>query len=129
VSILYFVPGSVTHKGCLSFWFRIQLHNETRMKQIAAWRALVLDYHRIRKQYLLDVREAQRAPVFNNTSIDSILSSLLFVRYEGIYRLKLRENKMQCFFTTLSSLVTSGIRSVCSRYTYCLVSGIGPNSF
>jgi len=40
------------------------------MKQIAAWRTLVLDYHRIRKQYLLDVREAQRAPVFSNTSID-----------------------------------------------------------
>lgn len=82
------MPGSVIHKGFLSFWFRIQLHNETRMKQMAAWRTLVLDYHRIRKQYLLDIREAQRAPVFNNTAIDSILSSLLFVHYEGIYRLK-----------------------------------------
>lgn len=51
-------------------FFTIQLHNETRMKQIAAWRTLVLDYHRIRKQYLLDIREAQRAPVFNNTAID-----------------------------------------------------------
>jgi len=35
---------------------------------------------------------------------------------------------MQCFFTTLSSLVTFGIRNVCSWYTFCLMSGIGPNS-
>jgi hypothetical protein len=58
------------------------------MKQIAAWRTLVLDYHRIRKQCLLDVREAQRAPVFNNTAIGSILLSFLYVRYEGICRMK-----------------------------------------
>jgi len=88
VSILYAISGSVIRKAFLSFWFRIQLHNETRMKQIAAWRTLILDYHRIRKQHLLDIREAQRAPVFNNTAIDSILLSLLFVHYEGIYRLK-----------------------------------------
>ncbi|XP_023725454.1 vacuolar protein-sorting-associated protein 25 [Cryptotermes secundus] len=51
-------------------FFTIQLHNETRTKQIAAWRNLVLDYHRITKQHILDIREAQRTPLFNNTTID-----------------------------------------------------------
>jgi hypothetical protein len=55
------------------FLCRIQLHNETRTKQIAAWRNLVLDYHRLTKQCLLDIREAQRTSLFNNTAIDSIL--------------------------------------------------------
>ncbi|XP_069672620.1 vacuolar protein-sorting-associated protein 25 isoform X2 [Periplaneta americana] len=51
-------------------FFTIQVHQETRTKQIAAWRNLVLDYHRISKQCVLDVREAQRSSLFNNTAID-----------------------------------------------------------
>jgi len=58
--------------------FRIQVHTETRTKQIAAWRSLVLDYHKITKQCILDTREAQRTPVFNNTAIDSILFYLIW---------------------------------------------------
>ncbi|CAG2058037.1 unnamed protein product [Timema podura] len=54
-------------------FFTIQLHAETRSKQIVAWRALVLEYHRLTKQSVLDIREAQRSPLFNNTSINSIL--------------------------------------------------------
>nr|QBH73049.1 hypothetical protein [Orthoderella ornata] len=50
-------------------FFTIQPHNETRAKQIAAWRSLVLDYYRATKQSTLDVAEAQRSELFNNSSI------------------------------------------------------------
>ncbi|XP_063239127.1 vacuolar protein-sorting-associated protein 25 [Bacillus rossius redtenbacheri] len=51
-------------------FFTIQPHAETRAKQIQAWRSLVLDYHRSVKQSVLDVREAERSPLFNNTAIN-----------------------------------------------------------
>ncbi|KDR08384.1 vacuolar protein-sorting-associated protein 25 [Zootermopsis nevadensis] len=51
-------------------FFTIQVHNETRTKQIAAWRSLILDYHKITKHCILDTREAQRTALFNNTAID-----------------------------------------------------------
>nr|CAD7431041.1 unnamed protein product [Timema monikensis] len=53
-------------------FFTIQLHAETRSKQIAAWRTLVLEYHRSTKQSVLDIREVQRSPLFNNTSINNL---------------------------------------------------------
>jgi len=57
-------------------WFiycRLQPHAETRAKQIAAWKSLVLEYYRITKQAVVDVREVHTNPLFNNTSINSIL--------------------------------------------------------
>ncbi|KAJ9574353.1 hypothetical protein L9F63_026001, partial [Diploptera punctata] len=51
-------------------FFTIQPHKETKIKQISAWRNLVLDYHRSTKQCHLDIREAQRSPLFSNTTID-----------------------------------------------------------
>ncbi|PSN39184.1 hypothetical protein C0J52_14044 [Blattella germanica] len=51
-------------------FFTIQPHNETKIKQISAWRNLVLDYHKNVKQCHLDIREAQRSPLFCNSSIN-----------------------------------------------------------
>lgn len=80
---------------CFLFFFRIQLHNETRTKQIAAWRNLVLDYHRITKQHLLDVREAQRTPLFNNTTIDSILFHLSFyMLWRNLQKIVIKEIRL-----------------------------------
>lgn len=53
--------------------YRIQPNAETRNRQLQAWRSLVLEYHRASKQSILDVREAERSPLFNNTAINSIL--------------------------------------------------------
>ncbi|KAF4523462.1 hypothetical protein B566_EDAN014998 [Ephemera danica] len=57
-------------------FFTLQPHNETKSKQLAAWRSLVLDYHRCTKQSVLDVREAQNSTLFFNSKISRILSSL-----------------------------------------------------
>lgn len=55
-------------------FFTIQPNAETRARQITAWRNLVLEYSSVMKQGVLDVREAQRSPLFNNTSINRTLS-------------------------------------------------------
>lgn len=52
---------------------RLQPHADTRAKQIAAWKSLVLEYYRITKQAVVDVREAHTNPLFSNTNINSIL--------------------------------------------------------
>jgi ESCRT-II complex subunit VPS25 len=51
----------------------MQPHAETEAKQIQAWRNLVLEYCRINKLGVLDVREAQRSALFTNYSINRIL--------------------------------------------------------
>jgi len=50
---------------------RIQPNVETRRKQLDAWRTLVLDYCRTQKVSVIDVREGDLLPVFNNTAISS----------------------------------------------------------
>ncbi|XP_022190340.1 vacuolar protein-sorting-associated protein 25 [Nilaparvata lugens] len=50
-------------------FFTIQPNIETRAKQLEAWRGLVLDYHRALKQAVLDVSEAERSELFNNTKL------------------------------------------------------------
>lgn len=52
----------------------MQPHAETKARQLAAWRSLVLDYHSKRKETVLDVQEAVRSPLFYNTSIDRKLN-------------------------------------------------------
>lgn len=56
-------------------FFTIQPNAETRNRQLQAWRSLVLEYHRLSKQSVLDVREAERSPLFNNTAINRRLPS------------------------------------------------------
>uniref|UniRef100_A0A1B6LXU1 Vacuolar protein-sorting-associated protein 25 n=1 Tax=Graphocephala atropunctata TaxID=36148 RepID=A0A1B6LXU1_9HEMI len=56
-------------------FFTIQPNEETRKRQLEAWRSLVVEYHRSTRQYVLDVGEAERSPLFNNTSISRKLSS------------------------------------------------------
>lgn len=43
------------------------------MKQLAAWKSLVLEYHRITKQGVIDIREVHSSPLFNNAAINRIL--------------------------------------------------------
>lgn len=51
-------------------FFTLQLHPETRSKQIAAWQNLILNYCQKTKTYILDIREANKIPLFNNSSIN-----------------------------------------------------------
>lgn len=51
----------------------MQPNLETRSKQLEAWKSLVLEYHRISRQAVLDIAEAERSPLFNNNSIKRIL--------------------------------------------------------
>ncbi|KAK6642738.1 hypothetical protein RUM43_004240 [Polyplax serrata] len=55
-------------------FFTIQLNSETLKQQLQAWKQLVLDYLKAKKQSLLDVREAQQTPLFRNTTINRQLS-------------------------------------------------------
>lgn len=50
---------------------RIQPNAETRKKQLDAWRTLLLDYCHTRKVCVIDVREGDSLPVFNNPTISS----------------------------------------------------------
>lgn len=53
--------------------FRIQPNEETRKRQLEVWKSLVLEYIRVNKQFVIDVREALKSPLFNNTTIGRIL--------------------------------------------------------
>jgi len=50
-------------------FFTLQPNLDTRQKQLDAWMALVLGYHRHHKQYTLDVTEAQSSPLFSNKQL------------------------------------------------------------
>ncbi len=52
---------------------RLQPNLDTRQKQLDAWAALVLSYHKHRRSYTLDVVESQASPLFHNKSINRIL--------------------------------------------------------
>lgn len=54
-------------------FFTIQPNSDTRAKQLEAWCALVLAYHRASRSYILDVNEAQSSPLFYNEKINRIL--------------------------------------------------------
>ncbi|XP_044736223.1 vacuolar protein-sorting-associated protein 25 [Chrysoperla carnea] len=61
-------------------FFTLQPHLETRMRQIEAWRLLILDYCKLKKQCILDVREATRSTLFHNKTIDRKLDSEVIVK-------------------------------------------------
>ncbi|KAK9502931.1 hypothetical protein O3M35_011611 [Rhynocoris fuscipes] len=54
-------------------FFTVQPNLRTRSLQISAWTALVLKYHRINNQYILDIQEAKRN-LFSNQSIERTLT-------------------------------------------------------
>jgi len=55
-------------------FFSIQPNRDTRKKQLDAWCALILDFHKCHKKYTLDVAESQSSPLFYNKEIDRKLS-------------------------------------------------------
>lgn len=55
-------------------FFTLQPNSDTRTKQFEAWKALILDYHKVNKIYLLDITEAQASPLFSNKSIERKLN-------------------------------------------------------
>ncbi|XP_026473187.1 vacuolar protein-sorting-associated protein 25-like [Ctenocephalides felis] len=55
-------------------FFTIQVHEETKSRQITLWRNLVLEYYKSTKQSTLDVGESLNSPLFNNAAIDRKLS-------------------------------------------------------
>ncbi|XP_043480019.1 vacuolar protein-sorting-associated protein 25 [Leptopilina heterotoma] len=56
-------------------FFTLQPHSETREKQLLAWKNLVLEYYKVTKQAIVDIREVQSSPLFNNTAINRKLPS------------------------------------------------------
>ncbi|KAH0539703.1 vacuolar protein-sorting-associated protein 25 [Cotesia glomerata] len=56
-------------------FFTLQPHAETKEKQLSAWTSLVLNYYQSTKQSILDVREINSSPLFNNTAIQRKLSA------------------------------------------------------
>ncbi|XP_076166664.1 vacuolar protein sorting 25 [Ptiloglossa arizonensis] len=56
-------------------FFTLQPHTDTRAKQLAAWKSLILEYYRITKQSIVDIREAHSSPLFNNSTINRKLPS------------------------------------------------------
>ncbi|XP_044746154.1 vacuolar protein-sorting-associated protein 25 [Coccinella septempunctata] len=60
-------------------FFTLQPTAQTRSKQLAAWKTLILDYCRQTKTYTLDVREAVDWPLFYNSTINRRLNSTVIV--------------------------------------------------
>lgn len=60
---------------CFPPFFTIQPNLETRDKQLSAWCDLVLKYCKANNKYIIDVREAESWPLFNNQEIQRNLSS------------------------------------------------------
>ncbi|KAG8226091.1 hypothetical protein J437_LFUL006398 [Ladona fulva] len=66
-------------------FFTIQPHLETQNKQIKAWQSLILDYFKNTKSYVLDVRESQNSPLFNNAKINRILFDIFHEFAEPLF--------------------------------------------
>ncbi|XP_066144068.1 vacuolar protein-sorting-associated protein 25 isoform X1 [Euwallacea fornicatus] len=64
-------------------FFTLQPHPETRSKQVQAWKALILDYCKRCKLYLIDVREASNISLFNNTTINRKLQQDVIISLLG----------------------------------------------
>ncbi|XP_019866543.1 vacuolar protein-sorting-associated protein 25 [Aethina tumida] len=60
-------------------FFTLQPHPETREKQVAAWKSLILEYCKQNRMCIIDVREAHQLPLFNNTTINRKLDSTVIV--------------------------------------------------
>lgn len=55
----------------------LQPHADTKAKQLAAWKSLVLEYYRITRQAVVDIREVHSSPLFNNSAINRILNKII----------------------------------------------------
>ncbi|CAH0551507.1 unnamed protein product [Brassicogethes aeneus] len=64
-------------------FFTLQPHPETRSKQVAAWKSLILDYCKKNKVCIVDIREADQLPLFNNSAINRKLESGVIVSILG----------------------------------------------
>ncbi|KAG5321075.1 VPS25 protein, partial [Pseudoatta argentina] len=75
--VIHVLAASYVEETTLMTWeiLLLQPHADTRAKQIAAWKSLVLEYYRITKQAVVDVREIHTNPLFNNASINRKLPS------------------------------------------------------
>ncbi|KAJ8978792.1 hypothetical protein NQ317_015516 [Molorchus minor] len=60
-------------------FFTLQPHPETRHKQVAAWKSLILAYCQKTKTYIIDVREATQFSLFNNSAINRKLEHNVIV--------------------------------------------------
>lgn len=89
-------------------FFTLQPHTDTRTKQIALWKALVLDYCKATKQFILDVREVSHHPLFNNSNINrkldiefilAILSDMC--RTENAAPIDKQQNRWEIYWHTL----------------------------
>ncbi|KAI5744643.1 vacuolar protein-sorting-associated protein 25 [Diaphorina citri] len=55
-------------------FFTLQPNEETRKKQLEAWRDLVLEYHKKTKTCIIDIQEADNTALFFNPAISRKLS-------------------------------------------------------
>lgn len=60
-------------------FFTLQPHPETRSKQVAAWKNLILNYCQKSKTYIVDIREANTIPLFNNHAINRKLEENVII--------------------------------------------------
>ncbi|XP_046590165.1 vacuolar protein-sorting-associated protein 25 isoform X1 [Neodiprion lecontei] len=89
---------TVTHTVVLTYLLRtkqkiffcalpLQPHAETKEKQLNAWKSLILEYYRTTKQAVVDIREIDSSPLFNNTSINRKLpSEVVLIILEELYK-------------------------------------------
>lgn len=56
-------------------FFTLQPHPETRFKQVAAWKALIMNYCKRSKTFILEVNEAASMTLFNNAAISRKLDT------------------------------------------------------
>lgn len=56
-------------------FFTIQKNADTKLKQLEAWAALILNFHKHHKILKITVAESLRSPLFCNTAIDRKLST------------------------------------------------------
>lgn len=89
-------------------FFTLQPHLETRTKQITAWINLILEYCKLAKLCIIDVREAVTLPLFNNTAIDrkldvpSIITLLTELQKTGnAAPLDKQKNRWEIYWHTL----------------------------
>lgn len=69
-------------------FFTLQKQAETRSKQVAAWRSLILEYFKKANQSVVDVREAINLPLFNNAAINRKLdTSSITVLFEELHKM------------------------------------------
>ncbi|XP_023017760.2 vacuolar protein sorting 25 [Leptinotarsa decemlineata] len=103
-------------------FFTLQPHPETRSKQVAAWKSLILNYCDKSRTYIIDVREASQIPLFNNSSINRKLEQSVIISIFGelqktgnaapIDKLK---NRWEIYWHTIEEWASTIYNSICDR--------------